>query len=321
MEGFALKKFIALIITILFLTGCSNPNPSVSQSAANPPDTEKPSATEPLPTPSVQPSPSVAQTTSLSGVTTPVLVKGLLMGGLTQGKWMLAEEFFNSSAVDLDGYLYDVYVDNKKMQTATGSLPMDPMSGEFLTGNAYIPGFDVVELYDNNGQKVDYDIAIRADWDLFPGNFSSEDSNDPAYADLFGKMLEKEGLPDAQTQIKQVVRVDLDNNGKDEILIAADNTVEDRFEQVKAGDNAILLFKSEEGSAAGQVLEKDIRLQDETEISIYRWLFRVHAVADLDGDGVMEVVVRSWYYEGESWEIYKLDGNELKLVASNGWGA
>ena len=68
------------------------------------------------------------------------------------------------------------------------------------------------------------------------------------------------------------------------------------------------------------MIDKHILLEDVQETSIYRLLFRVETFADLDGDGVLEVIVRDWYYEGEGWSVYKLIDNRLVLVASNGAG-
>jgi hypothetical protein len=91
---------------------------------------------------------------------------------------------------------------------------------------------------------------------------------------------------------------------------------------VKKGDNAVLVFrKVVDGEVINQIVEQDIRLNDDEYASLYRVLFRVETIADLDGDSVMEVIVRSWYYEGEGWSIYKLINYQLELVASNGLGA
>lgn len=114
----------------------------------------------------------------------------------------------------------------------------------------------------------------------------------------------------------------MDDDGTDEMIIAADNTINDQFEQVKIGDNAVLVFrKVVDGEMKDQIVNEDIRLEDDEYASLYRVLSRVETIADLDGDGIMEVIVRSWYYEGEEWSIYKLIDNRLELLTSNGFGA
>ena len=53
-------------------------------------------------------------------------------------------------------------------------------------------------------------------------------------------------------------------------------------------------------------------------------VFRVPAVADLDGDGQMEIVTQGFYYEGswtEMWEYVNNDEGETVAVLSVGCGA
>jgi hypothetical protein len=47
----------------------------------------------------------------------------------------------------------------------------------------------------------------------------------------------------------------------------------------------------------------------------------VVAVLDLDGDGKMEIVVGSRYYEGEGTTIYKCDLKKVEAVLEVGCGA
>lgn len=309
-----LKRLIVVIIISLLLIGCSE-NPLIYP-------IEK----------SVSPSTTLnkteeskeyeGQSIKINDITTPILIKGFLVGGLNKGKWMHYDEFYNSQVVNFNGYHYDVYINNTKKGNATGGLPINSKSGETLKEDKYIPGFDIIDLYDENNQHVDYDIAINADWNICPRSYSNHSTDQKIYQDLTKNLIMKEGLKNPDTTLKQVIRVDLDGDGTEEVLITADNTIDDQFEQVKKGDNAIVLFrKLVNGKVVDQVVEKDIRLKNEEVASYYRPLFRVETFSDLDGDGIMEVIIKSWYYEGEGWFVYKLIDNRLVLVASNGSGA
>ena len=44
------------------------------------------------------------------------------------------------------------------------------------------------------------------------------------------------------------------------------------------------------------------------------------AVLDLNGDGVMEIVVSGRYYEGDWIAAYKAEGNEITKIFSAGCG-
>ena len=49
--------------------------------------------------------------------------------------------------------------------------------------------------------------------------------------------------------------------------------------------------------------------------------YKVIATLDLDGDGKMEIVVGSNYYEGEEITIYRYDPKKVEAVLSVGCGA
>ena len=322
-----MKQLILIILVIVCLTGCTgdqiNPSAEQSVSTVTPANSEE-QKTQEAASQTIEENNENDGTAGEPGnheITTPVLIKGLLIGGLYRGEWMRSAEFYNSGAVDFNGYHYDVYVDDMKKGTATGGLPIDFLSGATLTEDEYIPGFDIIKLFDENKQKVEYDIAIRADWDLYPRKYNFKSNDQDFYNELVTSTLAAEGLDAPDISLKQVIRVDLDGDGTEEVLITADNTVNGQFEQVKKGDYAICIFRKLVGDTVeDQVVEKDIRLEDEQETTLYRNLFSVESVADLDGDGIMEVVLRSWYYEGEGWAVYKLIDGRLQQVASNGVG-
>lgn len=254
-------------------------------------------------------------------VDSPILVKGYFLGGLSRGKWLNCEDFYNSKLINFDKFQYDVFKNDKYIGKAYGSTPIDPKTGEYLKEDKFIEDFCMIDLIDKANKNVDYDIALKANWNLYPRGFKNQSLNQEIYYNLVIEHLEKAGVLNPETNLKQVIRVDLDGDNTEEVLISADNTNDYKFEQVKKGDNAIVLFrKIVNGKVIDQVVEQDIRKEDEKEVSIFRYLFHIENFADLDGDGTMEVIIRHWYYEGESWGIYKLKDNKLVLIASNGFG-
>ena len=50
-------------------------------------------------------------------------------------------------------------------------------------------------------------------------------------------------------------------------------------------------------------------------------IYNLAAVLDLNGDGKLEVVVHSLYYEGSETTIYRCDPDEIEAVLSVGCGA
>lgn len=49
--------------------------------------------------------------------------------------------------------------------------------------------------------------------------------------------------------------------------------------------------------------------------------YKMIAVLDLDGDGKMEVVIASQYYEGEAMTIYRCHPKKIEALLSAGCGA
>lgn len=255
-------------------------------------------------------------------INTPVLIDDLLIGGLSKGVWLNYDDFYNSGVVEFEGFEYDVYSDNVKIATAIGSQPMNWMTGDILSGTEYEQDYCIVELYENDNRINNYDIAIKAGWDLYPRSSYTDNTKEDYYTEIVKDYLIEYGIENPDSTLKQSIRVDLDGDGTDEELIYADNKIEDTFDEIKKGDNAVVIFRRYvDGMPMDQVLDEHIIKEDPEYPSPYRLLFSVDSIADLDGDGIMEVIVESWYYEGFAWSIYKLIGDRLELVASNGIGA
>jgi hypothetical protein len=313
------KKIILFLIVVFILTGCvDTQNTEIIETV---PSKDNQKITNAKSSHSNNQVSNNSKKLNINDVNSPILVKGYFLGGLSRGNWLNCEDFYNSKLINLDKYQYDVFKNGKYLGKAYGSMPIDPKTGEYLKEDKFVEDFCMIDLIDKANKNVDYDIAIKATWDLFPRGFKNQSLNQKIYYNLVKKHLEEAGVPNSKTNLKQVIRVDLEGDSTEEVLISADNTNDYEFEQVKKGDNAIILFrKIINGKVIDQVVEQDIRKEDEKEVSIFRYLFRIENFADLDGDGTMEVIIRHWYYEGESWGIYKLKDNKLVLIASNGFG-
>lgn|GEM_PF-3931361 len=312
-----MKRFLVLLAALLVLTGCSN-------TSVNPADDISPSPaiitpdTAPVSTPEQSPE---AEPSGITMVTTPVLIEGLLVGGLYRESWVPWDVFYESGVVDFDGFEYDVYMDGAYRGQASGGPPLSFITGEPLGPDEAVSNLADVELKSADGGRVPYDIALKGDWNLFPRKYESLDTDLPQYLALAEEMITGEGIEEPKTALKQVISVDLDGDGTDEVLIAADNTVDEQMAEVKKGDNAVLIFRRiVDGQPVDQLVDSYIVTEDPEYITPYRLLFSVTTCADLDGDGVLEAVVKCWYYEGVTYSVYKLSGNQLEQVASNGVG-
>jgi hypothetical protein len=160
-------------------------------------------------------------------------------------------------------------------------------------------------------------------WELKPRQVATVDENVPAAYQALGEAaFAAEPVDPALGSIEQLVVADLDGDGEDEALMV--------FEYVQPsligapGDLAALLLVDVGSRTAETVVLSTIDMAPadpaSTDIrAIDR--FRVLDVADLNGDGRMEVIVHSWYYEGAAVGVFEYDGATITEVLSTGCGA
>lgn len=197
-------------------------------------------------------------------------------------------------------------------------------------------GANVDACFDGRvGPTVDVDVAapvppgfgynavavLDQPWELKPRRVAAVDNNVPvAYQALGEAAFAAEPVDATQGSIEQLVVTDLDGDGNDEALMV--------FESVRPGagpgtpgDLAALLLVDVSSRTADTVVLSaiDEAFADISFPIIER--YRVLDLADLNGDGRMEVIVHAWYYEGAAVIVYEYDGTRLREVLSTGCGA
>jgi hypothetical protein len=167
-------------------------------------------------------------------------------------------------------------------------------------------------------------IALAAPWNALPRKVQLIDPTQQVYIDAVSAFLKTKGIEQPKVKIENIVRVDGD--GENEVLISATNYFsKDRVPmRSPAGSySMVLLRRVVAGKMETQLIEGEFYPKAYTETEKFNApnAYKVIAVLDLDGDGKMEVVVASNYYEGEATTIYRCDLKKIESLLSVACGA
>jgi hypothetical protein len=169
-------------------------------------------------------------------------------------------------------------------------------------------------------------IAIAAPWNALPRKPKVIDPTEKVYVDAVRDFLKTKGLDHAKVIIDNILNIDLDGDGEQEVLISATNYLskEGRIPmRSPAGSySMVLLRRVAAGKVETQLVDGEFHSKayprkgpDDASFDAPS-AYKVIAVLDLDGDGKMEVVVGSNYYEGEEITIYRYDPKKSEALLS-----
>jgi hypothetical protein len=163
-------------------------------------------------------------------------------------------------------------------------------------------------------------VAISAGWDLVPHVVEAQ-SDDGTYAAFASQLLASRGLDVAEPPITQLLRVDLEGDGTDEALVATADFADGDGLLAQPGDySMVFLRKIVDGEVQTAILAESIVTEVADGETPFVESHGIGAVADLSGDGVMEIVVSSAYYEGVGVGVWEWAGGDLGPVYRIGSG-
>lgn len=160
-------------------------------------------------------------------------------------------------------------------------------------------------------------VALPSSWSLRPRPAALLEGGVPAYEQLGIDAFAGEPVDASQGRVTQIVIVDLDGDGDDEAIVAFER-VETPGISGTTGDLAAMLLV-DTTSRASQTIISNVVVDDESDEGDEDFVpiierYRALDVADLNGDGRMEVVIHAWQLEVASVTVYEYDGTTLNEV-------
>lgn len=208
---------------------------------------------------------------------------GLIIGGVQDDEWYSANETVSQLSGTTSFQLYNL---KSFSGLSRGDLSDSPSSSKCQSSPYlnYAPG-----------DYSPFRIALDGNWNALPRIPFELSTSIPVYQDAVRNQLKEYGFKSPHVSIDHIYQIDLDGDGGDEILILANYNAQGMYrDQVTAGDYSLLLLRylKQDQVVTIPLYERWIT----TDSTFYRPAeIQLHGLADLNGDGIIEIVAKEAY--------------------------
>lgn len=232
-----------------------------------------------------------------------------LLGGSKNGKWLTAETVAPLIKKETKMVLIDV-----KGIVKGGGILTDM-------------GEDYGGCGENKAVRLEPEIRSgivavgdNAKWNPVPRLPKSIRVTNKSYMKIAADFLKTKGIARTKIKLSQIVQIDLEGDGKYEIIIAGNYYKKGMGEEQNAGDYSFaLLRKTVNGKPQNILLGGDFftaKLLRSGEFAPPN-VHKITAIADLNGDGKMEFGLWEIYHEGNRSAVFEMkNGKPVKVLES-----
>jgi hypothetical protein len=167
-------------------------------------------------------------------------------------------------------------------------------------------------------------IASGGIWAAMPRVPKSLPIKQPVYVKAVSDLLKARGIAEPKVNIEQALQIDLEGDRVNEVLVSASyfagSEDNEPMPSAEPGDYSIVIMrKLVRGKVETVVLAEDVQAKKIEFGAPFK--FDIAGVLDLNGDGVMEVVLHDRYYEGAGSSVMEIKGTQVETVLDAGCGA
>jgi hypothetical protein len=230
---------------------------------------------------------------------------GLLIGGTRDGMWISDKA---THAAVVGGETYRLYGAAGSVGESVGGKP----ALSEASGNAYN-----IQFADRKSEVSAGLIGIAAKWNAMPRLAKVQSRDQKVYLAEVAKVLAGHGLRRAVPRITKILRVDLTGKGQESVIIEAaspgfsvSNDSTRPSGALKTYSFVMLRTPAANGVRSTVLAGEYSRKGDDSVFHKYA----IGQVLDLNGDGAMEIVVETSYYEGGGDQVFEVKNGRPKLV-------
>lgn len=236
----------------------------------------------------------------------PIVLRETLIGGTQNGKWFTAEQMDKQmndkteyKAINFNEISLGVFV-GKKADRGVCENPR--ITFESL--------YEELEESDNSPLM----LGTFADWDPLPRFSKKLLSSSKTNQEIVTEFLNTKGISKTKIKITQAFQIDLEGDGKKEIIISANYYKNGMTEEQNISDYSLVLErKTVNGKPQTKLIEgtfftaKLLRSGEYDPPSEHH----ITAIADLNGDVKMEIVLALFSYEYNKDTLFEMKNGEL----------
>ncbi|MGE5416732.1 MAG: hypothetical protein ACM3UZ_08245 [Acidobacteriota bacterium] len=229
----------------------------------------------------------------------PIVVNGAVIGGYRNGTWLDPEAVYSK----ITDRQYKIYSFDEALGKGAGTIPESREK-------------QAVYAIDMTGVDKDEDYtALACSWDAMPRIAKEKSILGQKSTSAMRNILRDNGISrNTPIKIKQILVADMEGDGTDETIVLAEN-ISPLTSVLSNNSYSFLVVRKEmDEETLSIIVHKETAPDDPEQSESMAVTYSVKSVLDLNGDGKLEILVHSQYYDGEGYQIYGINGNQAKLL-------